>query len=92
MLLLFLLYFQMSNLLFDLGFEFIRGATEFGEGLADVTCDLRQLLRPKDDQGENKQEDRLGETHRFIILPERERRQSRGDMGMTTKSLYRKGR
>src|SRR5215471_9266670 len=53
----------MRDLLFDLGLKFVGGAAEFVHPLADLASDLRQLLRSKDNQGQKKQENRLGKTH-----------------------------
>ncbi len=53
----------MSDLLLDLRLELVGGALELVEVFADLAGDLRQLLRPKDDQGQKEQEDRLGEAH-----------------------------
>src|SRR5437762_12693976 len=53
--------------------EFVRSTLEFVEGLADLATDLRQLLGPKNDQGQQEDEDHLweAEVHIFMILPER---------------------
>src|ERR1035438_3877278 len=53
---------------FDLLSELVGSTAEFGEQTSRLTGDLRQLLRPKDDQGEEEQKDRLGKTHGFIIM------------------------
>ena len=50
----------MSDLGFDLGLEFVRGAAKLGEQTSSLASDLRQLLWPEYDQGQNEQEDRLG--------------------------------
>src|SRR5579872_436599 len=60
---LFLLDFQMSDLLLDLGLEFVRGPLELVQILPDLACDLRQLLWPEDDESQKEQEDRLGKAH-----------------------------
>ena len=57
------LNFQMGNFLLDLGLEFVRGALEFIQRLAHLAGDLRQLLGPKDDEGQKEEEDRLRKTH-----------------------------
>ena len=61
------------DLRLDLRLEFVRGTLEFIERLANLATDLRQLLRPKDDQGQQEDEDHLweAEVHKFMILPER---------------------
>src|SRR5579863_436556 len=53
----------MSDFLLDLGPEFVGSPLEFIEPLARLTRNLRQLLRPKDNQGQEEQEDRLRKTH-----------------------------
>src|SRR5271165_145712 len=58
-----LLDLDIGNFLLDLRLEFVRRAPEFGQCLAYVAGDLRQLLGPKDDEGQEEQEDRLGKTH-----------------------------
>jgi len=45
---------------FNLRFEFVRGAAQFGEQTSGLSGDLRQLLRPENNQGQKEQEDRLG--------------------------------
>ena len=61
------------DLRLDLRLEFVRSTLEFVEGLADLATDLRQLLGPKNDQGQQEDEDHLweAEVHKFMILPER---------------------
>jgi len=53
----------MSDLLLDLRLEFVRSPPEFVERFADHAGDLRQLLGPKDDEGQEEQEDRFGKAH-----------------------------
>src|SRR5580704_4568962 len=49
----------------DLRPELVGSAAELVESLAHLAGDLRQLLGPKDDEGQKEQEDRLGKTHGF---------------------------
>ena len=53
----------MSDLLLDLGLEFVRSPPELVHVLADLAGDLRQFLWPENDEGQKEQEDRLGKTH-----------------------------
>ena len=53
----------MGDLLLDLGLELVGSALEFVEVFADLAGNLRQLLGPKDNEGQKEQEDCLGETH-----------------------------
>lgn len=64
---------QLIDLGLDLRFEFVRGAFKFAQSPTDLPADFRQLLWPKDEQGQNKQEHHFGEAqiHRLMILPER---------------------
>ena len=48
---------RLRDLRLDLGLELIRGAPELVERLAHLPRNLRQLLRPKDEQGQKEQED-----------------------------------
>jgi hypothetical protein len=61
------------NLRLNLRLEFVGSTLEFVERLADLAADLRQLLGPKNDEGQEEDEDHLWETeiHEFMILPER---------------------
>src|SRR5690348_7788506 len=61
------------DLRLNLRLEFVGSTLEFVERLADLAADLRQLLGPKNDQGQEEDEDHLWETeiHEFMILPER---------------------
>jgi len=45
-----LLDLQVGDFGLDLRLELIRGAAEFGEKTSSLTGDLRQLLRPKDNE------------------------------------------
>ena len=54
---------EVRDLLFDLRLEFVGRTLEFVQVLAHLARDLRQLLRPKDDEGQKEQEDRLRKTH-----------------------------
>src|SRR5271169_4897158 len=47
---LFIFHFQMRDLLLDLRLELVRSALELVHLLPHLACDLRQLLRPKDDE------------------------------------------
>src|SRR5258708_3543113 len=67
---------QVCDLLLDLGLELVGGTPEFVKGAPHLAGDLGQLLRPKDDEGQKEEEDRLRKTHALIILPEPEKRQS----------------
>src|SRR5579872_1801594 len=71
------LHLQLRNLAFDLGFELVRGAAELIQRLSYLARNLRQLLRPKNDQSQKKQEDCLREahaTHHTAPPPWRQRR------------------
>lgn len=70
-----LLHFEMRDLGIDLRPEFIGGAPQLSQKLSRLARNLRQLLRPKDNEGQYKQEDSLGETHAPIIMRERKKRQ-----------------
>src|SRR5579872_965913 len=59
-----LLDLEVRDLLLDLGLKLVGGAAEFVHEFADLAGDLRQFLRPEDDKGQEKEEDRLGKTHR----------------------------
>src|SRR5579871_2981423 len=59
-----LLDLEVRDLLFDLGLKLVGGTAKFVHEFADLAGDLRQFLRPKDNQGQEKEEDRLGKTHR----------------------------
>src|SRR3981081_2108387 len=61
--LLMVVHFQLRYLRLNLGFELVRGSAELIQSLAHLTSDFRQLLGPKDDQGQEKQEDGLRKTH-----------------------------
>src|SRR5581483_6658443 len=54
---------ELRNLLLDLRLEFVGGAAKFIHELAHLAGDLRQLLGPEDDQGQEEQEDRFRKTH-----------------------------
>jgi hypothetical protein len=58
---------EVRDLGFNLGLEFIRGPLKFVERLADLASDLRQLLGPEDDQGQQEDEDHLwkAQVHNF---------------------------
>src|SRR5690348_5687511 len=60
---------QFADFVFYLRLEFAAGALKFGQAFADLPSNFRQLLRPKDDQGQNKDEHHLWETeiHGLII-------------------------
>ena len=68
-----LLNLKVGDLSFDLRLELVRGAAQFGEQASGLTSHLRQLLRPKKNEGQEEKEDRVGKTHGFIIM-----RQSQG--------------
>ncbi|HKO19798.1 MAG TPA: hypothetical protein VJU82_13015, partial [Acidobacteriaceae bacterium] len=57
------------DLFLNLELEFIAGAPEFGEQLAHLSCDFRQLFRSDQDQRQNENEDGITEMHEcsFII-------------------------
>src|ERR1039458_7799391 len=63
-----LLNLQARDLGFDLRLEFVGGAAQFGEKLSRLTSHLRQLLRPKKNEHQEEQEDRVGKTHGHIIM------------------------
>jgi len=50
---------EVRDLGFNLGLEFIRGPLKFVQRPADLASDLRQLLGPEDDQGQQEDEDHL---------------------------------
>src|SRR5262249_4404882 len=54
---------KMGDLLLNLRLELIRGAPELVQILPDLAGNLRQLLGPKDNEGQKEQENCLGETH-----------------------------
>src|SRR5208283_4422224 len=54
-----------ADLMLDLRLEFVGSAAELIQRLAYLAGNLRQLLGPKDDEGQKEQEDRLGKTHGF---------------------------
>src|SRR5438876_8813950 len=58
---------EVRDLRFNLSLEFIRGPLEFVERPADLASDLRQLLGPEDDQGQQEDEDHLwkAQVHNF---------------------------
>src|SRR6185312_395085 len=60
---------QLADFIFNLRLELAAGALEFGQTFANLPSNFRQFLRPKDDQGQNKDEHHLWETeiHRVII-------------------------
>jgi len=58
-----LLDLEVSNLGFDLRLELVRSATKFGEQASGLTSHLRQLLRPKKNEGQEEEEDCIGKTH-----------------------------
>ena len=55
---------KLRDLLLDLRLEFVRGTAKFIHKFADLAGDFRQLLGPKDDEGEEEQEDRFRKTHK----------------------------
>ncbi len=63
-----LLNLQVGDLGFDLRPEFVRGAAQFREKLSRLTSHLRQLLRPKENERQEEQEDGVGKTHGLIII------------------------
>src|SRR5579863_579195 len=74
----------MSNFLFDLGLELVRGALELVERLAYLAGNLRQLLGPKDDEGQKEKEDRLGKTHAPSYCRSSKSGNCRQDIALTT--------
>src|SRR2546423_3571933 len=54
---------KLGDLLLDLRLEFVGGTAKFVHELADLARDFRQLLGPKDDEGQEEQEDRFRKTH-----------------------------
>src|SRR5207245_7192040 len=71
------LVFQISDFRLDLRLELVAGSAELVEGLADLPPDFRQLLRPKDDKGQQEDEHHLwkAEVHTDIIPPSLHRQQ-----------------
>ena len=63
-----LLHLEVGDLGFDLRLELVRGAAEFGEKTPGLTSHLRQLLRPKENERQEEEEDRVGKTHGLIIM------------------------
>src|SRR5579862_1875864 len=61
----------------DLGAKFVAGALEFVERLADLSSNLRQLLGPEDNEGQQEDENHLRKTevHGYIITAGRGRQQ-----------------
>jgi len=55
--------FELRDFRGNLRFELIRSALEFIERFANLTCNLWQFLRPKDEQGQEEQEDGFGKPH-----------------------------
>jgi len=55
--------FELCDFRGNLRFELIRSALKLIERFADLTCNLWQFLGPKDEQGQEEQEDGLGKTH-----------------------------
>jgi hypothetical protein len=53
---------------FDLRPELVRGAPQLGKKASGLTSHLRQLLRPKENEGQEEKEDGVGKTHGFIIM------------------------
>src|SRR5277367_638263 len=62
----------------DLRAKLVGRPAQLGQKLSRLARNLRQLLRPKDNQGQHKQEDGLGETHAPIIMRERKKQQCAG--------------
>src|ERR1700746_3992819 len=62
---------QLIDLGFDLSFEFVGSALALIEGAPYLASDLRQLLGPKNHQGQDEDEDhfRKPKIHIFMILP-----------------------
>src|SRR5580704_13216783 len=58
-----LLPFEMRNLRFDLALELIRSPSQLIQYLAHLPRDLRQLLRPKNQQGQKEKKDGLRKPH-----------------------------
>ena len=58
-----LLDFKVGDFGFDLRLELVRGAPEFGEKFSGLPSHLRQLLRPKENERQEEQEDGVGKTH-----------------------------
>src|ERR1039458_3116877 len=58
-----LLNLQVGDLGFDLRLELVGGAPELGKKLSSLTSHLRQLLRPKKNEHQEEQENRVGKTH-----------------------------
>src|SRR5579871_3118041 len=60
---------QLRDFRGELRLEFVRGALKLVERLTDLAGYLRQLLGPKNQQGQKEQKDGLGESHADMILP-----------------------
>src|SRR5581483_2519147 len=67
------IYIQLRNFGLDLGFELVAGAFELVERFTYLPPNLRQFLRPEDDQGDHEDKNHLwqAEIHAYIILRRR---------------------
>src|SRR5919197_2957025 len=65
-----LLGLELPHLVFQLPLQLVGSAPKLGQGAADLAAYLRHLLRPKQQQGEKKQEKylRKAEIHGYMIL------------------------
>src|SRR3954471_21110189 len=63
---------ELGDFAFYLGFKLIGSALEFVQGTANLPSNFRQFLGPKDQQGNQKQENHLREAqiHGLMITPE----------------------
>ena len=62
-------YFGSPQLFLDLHLEFVAGASEFKHQLAQLPPDFRQFFGAEDHQGQSENEDRVGQTHRSVMIP-----------------------
>ena len=62
-----LLIFKLADFSFNLRLEFVRSPLELVQSFSDLLGNDRQLLRPEQQQGQNKQHNRIGKTHLSII-------------------------
>src|SRR6185369_9949179 len=62
---------ELAHFCFQLPLELVTGTLELAQSLPDLASDLRQLLGPKDDEGQQEDEDHLrhAKIHKAIILP-----------------------
>ena len=67
-----LLYLKLADFRFDLRFEFVGSTLEFVQRFSDLARNSGQFLRPKQQEGQYKQNCCIGETHALIITEQPE--------------------